>query len=61
MTQANDKNISDRAKRAQFDIEEDFQDKNKVNAKPSEPASTNKNQTSTREVKKGGSVPAKKI
>ena len=59
MAQANNKNIT---KKSEFDIEEDFQDKTRPNAKPSEPARTTPNQTSSnREVKKGGAVPAKKI
>ena len=61
MTSNTTKNISDRAKRSEFDLEEDFQDKSRPNAKPSEPARTTHSQTSNREVKKGGTVPAKKI
>ena len=60
MTQANEKNFSEKVKRSEYDIEEDFQDTSLPNAKPSEPSrnktmsqpSSNKDQI----VKKAGEV-----
>lgn len=60
MAQTSNKNISSRTKRSEFDTEEKFQDTSRPNAKVSEPARTTSNETSHKDVKKGGATPSKK-